>query len=108
MAGNLAYAAAAAGSVWRQSRMVANRWIEFRRSERRLTFKTGRVVAANGSLECAILNVSEHGACILLPAGSLVGDQFALLIDGEPAPHYCVVAWRDGARLGVSYDLGIV
>ncbi len=104
MAGNLANAASSAGSVWRESRMVANGWTEFRRSERRLTLKTGRIIAANGSLECAILNVSEHGACILVPDGSLTGDHFALLIDGDHEPHYCTVAWRDGARIGVSYD----
>ena len=79
-----------------------------RRSERHLTFKTARIVAHNHdySLECVLLNISQHGACILVPVGARVEDRFTLFIDGDGGeqPHHCVVAWRDGARLGVSYD----
>ena len=82
------------------------RGFEFRRSERHLTFKTGRIVAEHHdySLECAILNVSQHGACILLPQGASVEDRFTLFIDESDQPHRCNVAWRDGSRVGVSYD----
>jgi hypothetical protein len=77
-----------------------------RKSERHLTFRSGRIVAANHdySVECAVLNVSQHGACILVPVGSRVEDHFALFIDGGEVPHRCTVAWRDGSRIGVSYD----
>ena len=77
-----------------------------RKSERILTFKTARIVAQNHdySLECAVLNVSQHGACILLPAGTKIEDRFTLFIDGSDEPHHCAVAWREGVRIGVSYD----
>ena len=77
-----------------------------RRSERRLTFKSGKIVAVNHdySLECAVLNVSQHGACVLVPVGSRIEDRFTLFIDGSEVPHDCTVAWRDGSRIGVSYD----
>jgi hypothetical protein len=77
-----------------------------RRSERHLTLKSARIVAANHdySFECAILNVSRHGACILAPAGARIEDRFALFIDGSEEPQYCTVAWRDGSRIVVSYD----
>ena len=77
-----------------------------RRSERHLTFKTARIVAANHdySLECVVLNVSQHGACMLVPTGSRVEDHVTLFIDGDDEPHRCTVAWRDGSRIGVSYD----
>jgi len=77
-----------------------------RRSERRLTLKSAKIMAANHdyALECAILNVSQHGACILVPLGSRVEDRFTLFIDGDEVPHRCTVAWRDGSRIGVSYD----
>ncbi len=77
-----------------------------RRSERHLTFKTARIVVANHdySIECVVLNVSQHGACMLVPVGSRVEDRFVLFIDGDEAPHRCTVAWRDGSRIGVSYD----
>jgi len=77
-----------------------------RRAERHLTFKTARIVAANHdySFECVLLNISQTGACILVPVGAKVGDHFSLFIDGDEAPHRCTVAWRDGSRIGVSYD----
>lgn len=77
-----------------------------RRSERHLTFKTARIVAENHdySLECVVLNVSQHGACVLVPIGSRIEDRFTLFIDGSEEPHHCAVAWRDGSRIGVSYD----
>ena len=77
-----------------------------RRSERHLTFKTARIVAAHHdySVECVLLNLSQHGACILVPVGSKVGDHFTLFIDSDGTPHQCTVAWRDGSRIGVSYD----
>ena len=83
---------------------IAHSWR--RRSERHMTLKTGRIVATNHdlSIECAILNVSLHGACVLLPAGATAGDRFTLYIDGDDAPHACHVAWRDGPRIGVAYD----
>jgi hypothetical protein len=77
-----------------------------RKSERHLTFKSARIVAVGHdySLECAVLNVSQHGACVLVPLGSRVENQFTLFIDGSDEPHHCTVAWRDGPRIGVSYD----
>ena len=77
-----------------------------RRSERHLTFMSARIVAANHdySFECAILNVSQHGACILAPAGAWIQDRFALCIVGSEEPRHCTVAWREGPRIGVSYD----
>jgi hypothetical protein len=77
-----------------------------RKSERHLTFKTARIVALHHdySVECVLLNVSQHGACILVPVGSKVENHFSLFIDGDGDAHRCTVAWRDGSRLGVSYD----
>jgi hypothetical protein len=76
-----------------------------RRSERHLTFKTARIVAENHdySLECVVLNISQHGACVLVPIGSRIEDRFTLFVDGGEEPHHCTVAWRDGSRIGVSY-----
>jgi hypothetical protein len=80
--------------------------MEHRKSERRLTFATGRIVAENDaySLECAILNVSDHGACLLVPLGATTGDRFTLFTDGSDQARSCTVAWREGARIGVSYE----
>jgi hypothetical protein len=78
-----------------------------RRSERHLTLRTGKIMSAGGAdaLECAILNVSAHGACLLVPSSVEVPHEFSLSIDGETAMRSCTVAWKSGARLGVSFDL---
>jgi hypothetical protein len=100
------HAVSSASLDWRAPYMVGR--IEHRRSKRRLTFRTRRIVAANDAycLECAILNISEHGACILVPAGASTGDRFALVIDGSDQHHDYTVAWREGCRIGVSYSTG--
>ena len=94
------------GSDWRASHTIGYGRIEHRRSRRRLTFKTGRIVAEDNAycLECAILNVSEHGACVLVPIGASTADHFVLVFDGSDEHRDCTVAWRDGCRIGVSYD----
>lgn len=98
----MAYAAPRAGG----GRRDPIGWLEHRRSNRRLTFATGRIVVENDthSLECAILNVSDHGACLLIPVGAVTEDRFTLFIDGSDQVRCCTVAWRDGSRIGVSYD----
>ncbi len=76
-----------------------------RRSARQLTFQTGTIVCSDQafSVQCAILNISEHGACILVPMGSTVSEAFTLLMDHDMARHECKLAWREGARIGASF-----
>jgi hypothetical protein len=102
----MGYAEFRAASDLQESQGGPNGWLEHRRSERRLTLKTGRLVVENDaySLECAILNVSDHGACLLVPLGAVTGDRFTLLIDRSDEARLCTVAWREGSRIGVSYD----
>jgi hypothetical protein len=102
----MTYAAARAVSDWQEPQGTANDWVEHRRSERRLTLKTGRIVVENDaySLECAMLNVSDHGACLLVPLGAVTGDRFTLLVDGSDQARFCRLTWREGSRIGVSYD----
>jgi PilZ domain len=82
---------------------------ENRRSERRTTFRTGRIVPDDEAcaVDCAILNLSDHGACVLVPVDAAIPDDFALFIDREEKVHHCVVAWRSGPRLGLSFDWSV-
>jgi len=81
-------------------------WLELRRRERQLTFKTGRIVVENAAepIECAILNVSDEGACLMVPEGGMPPDRFTLVIDGSDDVHACTVVWRETVLIGVSYD----
>ena len=76
-----------------------------RRSKRHLVLQTGKIIpdGQTNALDCAILNISAQGACILLPKRVNVPKEFDLLIDGEMAPRPCTVAWKTGARVGVSF-----
>jgi PilZ domain len=80
---------------------------EKRRGERHLTLRTGKIIAANeaSAFECAILNISARGACILVPDGAKAPTTFTLLIDGEAESQSCKLAWREGPRIGVSFYL---
>ena len=79
--------------------------LDDRDEPRVLVLKTGRIVCAGASspIDCAVLNISASGACILVPPGVMVPTSFALAIDQDAAMHDCTVAWRDGARLGVRF-----
>jgi len=76
-----------------------------RRSERHLTLQTGKIVCPGGtlSIDCAILNISDHGACILVPIGATVPASFTLSLDHDQSFHGCTLAWREGARIGASF-----
>ena len=79
---------------------------ENRRSERRLTLQTGKIVSSDEALsfDCAILDISDHGARLLVPLGASVPDAFTLFMDHDKATHECKVTWREGPRIGVSFD----
>ena len=77
-----------------------------RRAQRHLTLRTGRILAEDGqgTVDCAVLNISQTGACILVPAGTMIPEGFELAIDCETMVRNCQVVWRDGPRIGLSFD----
>jgi hypothetical protein len=83
------------------SQITANK----RKSARHLVFRTGRIVCSDEtfSLECAILNLSDHGASILVPTGAVVPESFTLRMDHGNVILACKLAWREGVRIGVSF-----
>ena len=55
------------------------------------------------AIDCAVLNVSAGGACILVPEGSRVPGSFMLRVDNEAPMRDCKFAWREGCKIGVSF-----
>ena len=53
-------------------------------------------------IDCAIFDISDGGACLLLPKGVEVADTFLLTVDPTGVSYACRVAWRAGHRVGVS------
>ena len=73
-----------------------------RRYPRYLTLKMGHIASKGGlSLDCAVLNVSLGGACLLVSDATVIPDVFDLTMDHDH--RVCNVAWRDRHRLGISF-----
>lgn len=75
-----------------------------RRFRRYLTLATATIVAPTGALDCAVLNVSTGGACLLVADAALVPDRFELLVDPDRVRVRCLLAWRGRHRVGVAFQ----
>jgi hypothetical protein len=79
---------------------------EQRKHERRLTLKTANIhLAGNGDKrECAVLDLSDGGACVIVASTTDVPDSFEMTTDRDGLTRACKVVWRRGNRLGLSFD----
>jgi PilZ domain len=79
--------------------------LDRRQKTRQLTLKTAKINALHvpSGIDCAVLDISEEGACILLPAGAEIPSSFDLAIDFSGERYVCTVAWRSGNKIGVSF-----
>jgi uncharacterized protein (DUF2336 family) len=78
---------------------------EQRTAGRNAVWKTGRIVSVGDNLEAlaAMLNVSEGGACLLVPVGVQIPDEFQLFLDQADTSHCCEVRWRSGQTIGIRF-----
>ena len=76
-----------------------------RQHQRELTMKTARIVVGRfePSVDCAILNMSDGGACVLVASPADVPDAFELTTDPEGRSHACTVVWKSGNKIGVAF-----
>jgi len=83
---------------------VHRAYAEMRKDERTLVFKTGKIRSEMmaGPILCAIVNVSDGGACILVPDAVKVPLEFVLQFD-DGGQYGCRVCWRSQNRLGASF-----
>jgi PilZ domain len=77
-----------------------------RRHVRDLTLLTAKVSARSTAspINCAVLNISESGACILVPAGADISETFVLAIDPDRRSRNCRTVWRNGCLVGLKFD----
>jgi hypothetical protein len=80
--------------------------MEKRREARQLTLKTGKISALYlaSDIDCAILDISEGGARLLVPFGAKVPASFDLTLDPGQDRYVCKVVWRVSSKLGVSFQ----
>lgn len=79
--------------------------LERRKEVRRRTLKTGRIIFNNrfSSIDCAVRNLSDHGAMLLVAGPHGIPDRFLLEMEEGMAEHACRVIWRDEKRIGVAF-----
>src|SRR4051812_17561097 len=71
-----------------------------RRHRRNLTLWTGKITCNdNADILCAILNISDGGACVPIPDARPIPDSFGLTIDRSQTSYSCKVAWRSANRV---------
>jgi hypothetical protein len=82
--------------------------VDRRKDPRSLTLKTGtiRVPGGMSTVACAILDISDGGARILVPIDAEVPATFALAADRSDLNVLCKLEWRFGTRIGVSFHHG--
>ena len=79
--------------------------IEARTKLRHLTLKTAKIVFedTSSSIDCAILNLSDGGACILVPRFAKIPNAFRLVVDPDGNTYACSVRWKSGSRVGLAF-----
>ena len=79
---------------------------EKRTASRLLTFKTGKIVSVRHDLEivAAILDISEGGACLLVPNIMDVPETFQFFVDCHFETYCCEVRWKAGHKVGIRFQ----
>jgi PilZ domain len=79
---------------------------ELRKHPRHLTLQTAKIFTDSHSpaIPCAVLNLSDGGACVLLPSRTYVPGLFDMAMDHNNTFYECRVAWRRGDKIGVAFS----
>ena len=83
------------------------RIMEERRREPRTSTNQRGVIkfgAAGTELACTVHDLTLGGAGLSVGTSFGVPQVFRLTIDGQPNTRHCRVVWREGKRLGVSFE----
>jgi hypothetical protein len=78
---------------------------EQRASPRHLTFRTGKIVCLQDDKEilAAVLDLSDGGACLLVPNILAVPDRFQFFADCVHETYCCEVRWKSGHKVGIRF-----
>src|SRR5262245_990575 len=96
--------------MWRAARQPTNAAIsvgdhgvqERRDAPRTRKVATGKILFDSTVLDCAILDLSDRGACLELSTTERLPSDFALtLTDGNK--RQCKVVWKEQDRVGVEF-----
>jgi PilZ domain len=76
---------------------------DFKRKVRRARHISARVVQpGHPDQECAVMDISQNGAKIVVGTGSMISTRFELAFDADNR-RVCDLVWRRGNTLGVRF-----
>ena len=75
---------------------------ERRKAPRAAQLATGQILFGSAILHCAIVDLSDHGACLELSTTNGLPSEFVLRLT-EGNKRQCRVTWRDNNRIGVEF-----
>ena len=79
---------------------------EQRAAPRQRTFLRGTIPSNDHqkSLECIVRDLSDGGARLEFPVGSMVPDTFELYVPKNERSHLSAVKWRRGDEIGIEFQ----
>ncbi len=77
---------------------------ERRQSTRTEVDEIAYISRGGASTRCQIINISEHGAAILVPDPSNVPNRFQLMTKKDRVIRSCMLIWIIGNRIGVMFE----
>jgi hypothetical protein len=77
-----------------------------RQHPRRPTARSARILLnGDGSaINCAVLNFSDGGVCLLVPSADALPDRFDLVLGSSGTRHACAIAWKSQNKIGVRFQ----
>lgn len=79
--------------------------LERRRIARTRVLKVATLTLADFStIDCIVLNLSNHGACLHLPSTANLSAEFDLSFDTGHTLRKCRIAWQLLTNVGVSFE----
>ncbi len=76
-----------------------------RKEPRRKVLKDGKIVSTNlhGAIDVRIRDLSQSGALVELPIGTILPDSYGFLVVSESKLYPAVTRWRKGERAGIEF-----
>ncbi len=79
--------------------------LERRRFQRTKVFKGAKLILDSRSMiSCIVRNLSNHGACLVLPNTADLPSEFDLTFDAGHTLRRCRTAWHTLTIVGVSFE----
>jgi hypothetical protein len=75
-----------------------------RKTERQARLEMGVIRFGETSVSCVLRNLSEAGAALDVGPQRDIADRFTLIIFPSQKLYSCNVVWRNGRRIGVSFE----